>query len=356
MLLCFCTQKKDLIRSYTIKPLTTPPLSQLIKTWEVEFVKLPDSVQLGPVSTLKITGPYTILSSQYNSNNLICINNFNYLYELKSIGTGPGEYISLYSYYCDTLRNELVVYDRNQMKLITYDLQKGKYREEKRTDYYISNMEMTPHGLVIATDFSDHENPGIFLINERGTKRLLGWMQPIIADAVFHTNFSFADQLYFSEPFYEKCYRLEGNKLIPWIQLDFGKRSAAKLLREKLDVYHLEQLLATGDYSFGVHLLNPLENSVSFFYYASVDSVHLGYLDMRKDYSYVFSNVSQDLENDLIPLPQAVHQGFYVFCGFCDEVKQLQATGFWSDLITSCKNSSESNVIFFLFYRIGYNF
>ncbi len=355
MLLCFCTQKSDL-KSYTIKPLTTPPLSQIIKAWEVKFVKLPDSVQLGPISTLKITGPYAIVSSQYNSNNLICVHNFDYKYELKSIGAGPGEYISLYSYYCDTLHNELVVYDRNQMKLITYDLQTGKYRGEKRTEYYISNMELTPHGLLIATDVSGHENRGIYLINKHGTKKLLEWKQPIIADAVFNTNFSFADKLYFSEPFYEKCYRLEDNKLIPWIRFDFGERSSTKLLEKKLDVLKLEQLLATGNYSFCIHLLNPMENEVSFFYYAAIDSVHLGYLDMRKDYSYVLANVSQDLENDLIPLPHAVYQGFYVFCGFCDEVKQLEATGFWSDLITSCKNFSESNVIFFLFYRIGFDF
>lgn len=337
------------------------PVDQIVDSVDIDLLSLPDSVQFGSITTLKEYNQYLILSSEYNSNSLVVFRNEVFLYHLQQIGSGPGEYISLFGFYADTTKSELVVYDRRTQKITNYDLPTGKFKSEKRIDLFLSNLEAVgANDVIYSIDYSGKTGSFeyIYLTDSNFEKAtpVLEANNQLTADATFPFNFTVVNgRMLYMQPISETLWEFENGKMTPRFQLDFGNRSIPSQLLREVEIHEMETRLASGDYSFSSHLPNLKGSQFSCFFYTSTDTYQLEIVDIDKMTGRQFKNVTENINEDGVLWPKACFDGLYVTPIRADEMESTEKS-FWYHQITSAHPDIGTNDIVLIRYSLTRNF
>lgn len=149
------------------------------------------------------------------------------LFKINNIGAGPGEFYLPFDF--DISNTAIFILDINQRKILSYDLNSGKYNSERRYDFQ-------------AMSFA-HIEEDVFLFHLDGRDYNIDSKQPlfrqldfgenkIIQESVLEyphsdylsTQFDFLknnDELIFSKSMHDTVYTLKKNKVIPLFNLSY---------------------------------------------------------------------------------------------------------------------------------------
>ncbi|WP_229599550.1 6-bladed beta-propeller [Runella rosea] len=301
-------------------------------------------------------GRFTCLAS-VNTNSLICYEGNSFRYHLHRIGGGMGEYLTLHAFAIDTLKNELMIYDRTQFKVCYYDLKSGNFKCEQKYRRWVSNIEFLDAAHQVIT--MDYDEKSYLQVVDREFNHLqasLATEYPLITDAVFPASFSYIDSsLYYAEPFNEVIYRITNKAIVPYLKIDFGTSVFPKTNWKSTDTEQVEQRLQKGEYAFMVNLVSERNNVINFFHYYTPTSHHLVRYNQKTGHTEQFKNVSEEIKENSIPFPMACYQNMYLKPVYPDELNRSNPTLWWnrSDILRNIPVGTEANTILLLNYRLA---
>ncbi|GIV37708.1 MAG: hypothetical protein KatS3mg032_2087 [Cyclobacteriaceae bacterium] len=306
--------------------------SEILDSVHISKLTLPDSVGLGAISTAKKYDNYLLLASNYGSQSLVCFKDNSFLFHLDKLGSGPGEYLSLYDFCVN--RNELLVLDRDQQKLLFYSLNGGTFIREIKTGQFNCAIEsLSPDVVILGTDYSDKPVfHYLYLQNMRNGKviPLLQTSGGLLPEAIYSQNFTkLNNHVYFTEPFTERIYTLttEGCKEI--LRIDFGQRKIPESWNTWSSEY-AEAQLATGKYAFGCKMYNPSGSKLALIYHTNIDTYNLLLADLKTKRQLIVKNLSEELTGQSIPMPHLVDKGRYLSV-FTTDMINLEPNDYWSE-------------------------
>lgn len=350
------TEEKTNILQLASDEATTQNFESICDTLFFEQLTMPESVQFGTVTTLKREGDFTCLLS-VNTNSLVCFKKNQFRYHLNRIGGGVGEYMTLHTFAIDTLKSELIVYDRSQFKVCYYDLSSGEFKREKKVQKWISNIEiLSSDTQVITSDYGDEDYFQITDCDFDKPSISLKTEYPLITDAIFASSFSKSgSELYFVEPFNEVIYKVLPQAISPILKIDFGKYVFPSKNWKSSDTESTEQRLSKGEYAFMAHLLSIDKHSVQFFHYFTPTSFHFVNHSLKTGKTIQLKNVSEEIEANSIPFPIAVYQNTYLKPVYIEELDKTKPTAWWNKLGTWQKvpKQLEAKTILLLNYRLS---
>ncbi len=273
-----------------------------------------------------------MLASNYGSQSLVCFKDNAFLFHLDKLGGGPGEYLSLYDFCVN--RNELLVLDRDQQKLLFYSLNGGTFIKEIKTKKFNCAIEnYLPDVIIMATDYSDEPAfDYLYLQNLANGKvtPLLRTSNGLIAEAIFPQSFTKVNgQTYFIEPFTERILRIVPEGCQEIYQIDFGNYKIPENWNSWSSEY-AEAQLASGKYAFGCKMYNPSGRGFSLIYQTQIDAYNMLLADLTNGKQLIVKNLSEELTDEAIPIPGWVDKGKYISV-FTSDMVNPEPQGYWAE-------------------------
>lgn len=335
----------------------TVDLNDAIDIKDISRLVYPDSIGFGNVTSIKKYGEYLLIGSEYNSMSILCFKNNEYQYHLERIGGGPGEYGSLHSFAANPITDELIIYDRSQLKLLHYSLTDGSFKKDYRFDKFLSNIDyLGNNSLIYSTDFGSDENTGYLNITSLDfsmSRAKLGTATPLIAEAVFPFQFTFnGNELFYMEPFSEVVYSISETSISPRYKFSFGDKAFPKQFWKSTDIEAIEDKLRSSDYAFSGHLFNQFNGVISFFYYNTPEYIQLAKINLNSGDIDQIKNISEELTDGYIPWPKACYNNEYLYLIPEDEISVPQQS-FWDEKLNQhlpqLKTNSANSIVLLSF-------
>ena len=113
-------------------------LDEITDTIQYISLNLPDEVYIGNIDFIKSYAGYLFIYDQFQAKTITIVDRSGkFIGQLDRKGKGPGEYLDLEAFAFDSIKNELVIYDRWTNQLIFYSFPELKYlrrrKENRRT-------------------------------------------------------------------------------------------------------------------------------------------------------------------------------------------------------------------------------
>lgn len=361
LLLCCCSQQSELtdVRFFhlNVAQAKSIDLSSSIDIVDIKKCAYPDSVRFGDINSLKKYDEHLLLGSEYSSMSLLYFKNTQFQYHLENIGSGPGEYVSLHSFCASPERDELIVYDRAQLKLIYYRLSDGLFQKDLRINKFLSNIDyLNEESLLHTSDYgSDDELQYLQITNLNLESKLsITTDYPLITEAIFPFNFSFSDKnVFYLEPFNETVYSISDTSIKAEYKFSFGDQSFPEKNWMSREIEEIESRLSAGNYAFSGHLFLKSGNYASLFYHMGIDRIHFASIDLRTNLVHHARNVSFELADKHIPWPKACYDSTYIYAVPSDEIN-LPPNSYWQrkiDAFIPKKSQKDEASIILIYFK-----
>lgn len=202
--------------------------------WYVKLGDIPSDI-ISYISDIEIADDQIYILDGNNNNIYVFDISGNFVYSKRGTGFGPGEFSRASSFAVNRYRKELVVHDGRMSKILYYTLE-GEYLREHRVGYRLKNFAFISDTL-IAVDFNKMHNDHISEIRSNQlavvdtTWKVLatgGGYNPDKEREYMHTGDVFArreNELFYYQPYTSMVYKFENLSMLPYCQLDFGKRT-----------------------------------------------------------------------------------------------------------------------------------
>ena len=247
-----------------------------------------------------------------------------FLWNIRRVGRGPGEYIGMTDFVIDPDREELIIYADKPYKLIHCGVQ-GDFRYESRLpDALFKELAFTEKYLVAIN--SQQMFPADYLsLIERGRED--GFVKIPFERPIPFNTYSIGRQLVVSDHLNFTCrydntvYRLDGKEIVPWFQIDFGEKNfPASRLNVQLTQEEFWDLLVKG-YVYSV--TNVTEDGKTVYFTTNLSG--LGKIDLEgRQTTYLRSLKDGRLGVFLGEMLAVEHVGGHPVVGFSQTLQQLK--------------------------------
>ena len=254
---------------------------------------------------------------------------------MSKIGGGAGEYMALHAFLIGTLTQELLIYDRQQLKVCYYGLKSGKFKRETKLKRWFSNIELVDKNhFLVSMDYGEKKYIQVVDKNFDTPTASLNTEYPLITDAVFPSSFSYVDTtLYCVEPFKQTPYQIRHDAITPLIHFDFGTDAFPQDYWKNANTEEVEKQLSRKPYAFMANLLTQKNNLFTFFYYYTPTDFRLVKYNEKSGVIKQFKNISEEFLEGTIPLPTAVYQNTYLKVVYSDALEQDSNLPEWKQLV-----------------------
>lgn len=210
---------------------------------------------------------------------------------VSSIGKGPGEYMTLDDIAIDSYRDELLISDASNQKIIVFDLE-GKFLREFKTPYWVSNVyALRDHYLLYLYDTNDEEHN--LLVLEKHNLAVVNKLFPKVLgrDGFTHSApfFESSNETLFTFSLVNEIYNItdiETGSIKAKYILDFKDHPTLKEF-EKKSTDEVYDFITNGSYCYWPFNINETERWLMFnfmlgdqkkfaFYDKNEKSIHLG--------------------------------------------------------------------------------
>jgi hypothetical protein len=240
--LCCCRSDKDhtIIEPKNIITLN-PNKTDSIKVSDIfsniTYLKLetPEGVYIGePSKVLFHDDNIYILDNTRTLNLIVFRSDGTVKYEISSFGRGPGEFASPNDFDIIYDKNELIIYDSVNLKVIYYDLNNGSFKYEKNVRFMTKNIASNKNGLVFFNNnFPDGKHNYNITFTDNNIKPINRDIS--INDDMYGIHFILpttftknADVIFLTIPFDNIIYEIKDDKVAPYIMLNFEHTALPK--------------------------------------------------------------------------------------------------------------------------------
>lgn len=268
----------------------TVNLSEIATDISVVPIKLPNDKYVAEISYVKkINGYFFLLDRDVSPSITILDSNGQYVDQLRRIGYGPEEFAYLENFNLNS-KNELMIYDRERLRLVYYSFPDLKYlRSSKMTDYWMALEAIDDNSLVVVndTDTESGEYKGVQILNANS-------MEPRVSDfgsypMAIEASFDQAITKTSSGVFYTNpgefttVYKVEESGFNPFLKLDFGDASMDQSKWEQTNI---------GDFMREMSREGKVAGAYAFLSGKEVSSFWYMYESFQNHYLAVFKNSS----------------------------------------------------------------
>ena len=191
---------------------------------------------IGRIDKIVSVGDTLFFSDEKYSKQIIAFSRQgNYLYSIKNIGKGPGEFLSISDFAVSN--NIVYISDNIQNKIIQYHCKSGKFISEKKIPFNISDLEVCNGYKYYATYIRDKEEYYIVIESPKGevtNKYLSKKDYPFFKLATPKGSFfKYKDQVIYCHGHLTTIYKLYKDNCKPYIKINAGKYSMLERINNK---------------------------------------------------------------------------------------------------------------------------
>lgn len=176
---------------------------------------------------------FFVLDQQFS--NLLAFNRQGrYLYRIGSLGSGPGEYRSIYGFDIDEKNREILVYSLDNQSILRYNLE-GEFLDQERIDFYGFDFSLANNGNYVFNlrynDNGEYSRHNVFVVDGNGKLKSQFFPYPKEATQVVLSRSGFmlldGNVGYYNNAFSDTLYQfdIENKTTKPLMSLSLGTKS-----------------------------------------------------------------------------------------------------------------------------------
>lgn len=308
-----CTPESNLGSIKYLDPIAiNENFSDWIKVKESFLLEVPDSIGVGVIKQIEFADSLIyVLEDGVTSSILVFDREGQFKRQLLKLGSGPGEYVQIDLFIFD--EKNITIYDRSQMKLISYSLGDFSVFQAYDIKDYLVGAFSVPNSrrmfFVSDTDIETGIQKGYGFYDENFTNfkfepQFSGFIEGFLPKSISH----FGDKYFLVQPFSDRVYQIERDSLSLIEIIDFGsKRIPEKVLTfdRAEDLY---ETLSSGSYYFAPTNLLVKDSVIAFnFFNENIDNLNFGLIQNGKAFRF---SIDSDLK-ELFLKPIAVREGLF---------------------------------------------
>ena len=265
-------------------------LSQIFEVKSFVPLNIPDSINFGIIQDVQyVNNEIIVLENGLNNSILFFDSLGNFTRQLSKLGNGPGEYIEIEFFTMTS--SSVVLYDRNQSKLIYYDLRTLNYISETKLDFLlVGGLGLTDDQLLLISDSQEKTGYIFYQASTDSFNHLPqgpGVIEGYIPQAI---STDLLGQGYLAQAFTEQVYKVGNNTLDLEFRIDFGSKSIPSKVLETSDANDFYDILSSGAYYFAAHNILIREEILAFnFFNENIENLELAVVDLNSGESLRFS-------------------------------------------------------------------
>lgn len=224
-----CNKNKQIL-SEEVKTLKIENNSKIDIVEKISFLPIKEQRDFlfSSIDKIIIKGDYIFILDKLMSKSLLCFSKTgDFINRIGNIGQGPGEYIRLWDF--DVTDDFIFLYDRNQKKMLQFDL-RGNFITEKKTSFRATSFKVLPNGFFLFSLVKEEEkSPLLVKTNEnfQNTETIFKYSKDYIDDKVTNNILrNHQDGVLFNKAVNDSVYFLDKEgKLKETYLIDFGSNS-----------------------------------------------------------------------------------------------------------------------------------
>lgn len=308
-----CTPESNLNSIRYIDPISVNEnFSDWINVEEALLLKVPDSISIGAIKQIEFTNSSIYILEDGITSSILIFNRVGeFIRHLLKLGSGPGEYVQIDFFIIN--ENDITIYDRSQMKLISYSLDDfSVFQAYDMEDYLVGALAVSNASSVFFVSDSDMETGiqkgyGFSEQNFSNFKFNLqpsGFVEGFLPQSISH----FGDKYFLVQPFSDRVYQIGKDSLSLVDKIDFG----SKRIPEKVSTFDraedLYETLSSDSYYFAPTNLLVRDSVIAFnFFNETIDDLNFGLIHNGQAYRF---SIDSDLK-ELFLKPIAVREDLF---------------------------------------------
>lgn len=280
---------------YSDPTLVDEGLNEWVQVQNSIELELPDSLTIGKVVQIEFTdSEILVLEDGVNSSIMIFDRSGEFKNQLLKQGTGPDEYTQIEFFVL--VQNQIIVYDRNLQKLISYQNSDfDEFQEYKTQDYFVGGVgSLGSNRFFMISDSeldgniyqgyqfydSDFSNPKFF-------PQSAGFIEAFQSASIS----KFEEKTLFVQPFTEKVFRVEKDTMIIDFEIDYGSKMISSEVVSLTEAEEFWEELGKGHYYFATSNFLKKGDAVSFnFFNQSIENINFGLIEEGNAYRFELSS------------------------------------------------------------------
>jgi hypothetical protein len=291
----------------------------------VELVSKDSGIWIGNIDLYKVTENHIYLLDESQGKKIMKFNHQgDFIAEVISVGESPLGFNIPSIFSIDESLNEMLVFDRTMLKLLTYDLNFRLIKSEKLPNYYsnISHLRNGDGYLYFPDDYIAVSNDYILTYQKSKEvfKPILYTKYPMIPFS--SESFLYNDQSgFYHVPFEDKIFRYnaDSSRFDPLFQLILNSEKIPSDLLEGLDILAVQSFLLDSEMSFASFSGSEYRGNYFLFYYRDLENynfVRISKNDFDDNISISWKGL---FDNADVPVPFASSAGMYYSIGYLSE-------------------------------------
>lgn len=308
-----CTPESNLKSIRYLDPIAiNENLNDWIKVDRAFHLEVPDSIGVGAIKQIEFAdSSIYVLEDGVTSSILVFNREGQFKKQLLKLGSGPGEYVQIDLFIFD--EKNISIYDRGQMKLISYSLNDfSDFQAYDIEDYLVGALQVPNTRrmfFVSDTDIETGIQKGYGFSEENFTNfkfkpQFSGFIEGFLPQSISH----FGDKYFLVQPFSDRVYQIGEDSLFLIDEIDFG----SKRIPDKVSTFDraedLYETLSTDSYFFAPTNLLVGDNLTAFnFFNETIDNLNFGLIQNGNAYRF---SIDSDLK-ELFLKPIAVREDLF---------------------------------------------
>jgi|GEM_PF-7123421 hypothetical protein len=340
-----CTRQPTIINEFNPTAIKIDPRDSKERVYssnifhDIKYIQLesPENHLIGEISGLiYFKDRFYILDSEYTKSIFCFEKNGRFLFEIKRIGQGPGEYLNPSSISIDEINNHLLVYCRTSHQVLIFDLV-GNFLKSIKLDFFANHFAyLSEDKFVFFCDFThsnrrllkNHLYPNLIITNSKG--KIIDTAFPYsdkINYSLIPTSTSLFNTLQnvisVSIPYNDTIYHISNRNLKRAFSIDFGRYTKDKKFYDQLYDGNLT-FADLHEYLNMKKMCNIFQfvetNSDLFLIYTHVQTVHFCFYDKDTQTFIDASNEGKEI-NPFLALVDDIYGGPFPVPYFSDNDK-----------------------------------
>lgn len=312
VLIVGCTSEVNNNIKYIDPLLVNENLDDWLQIERSFLLEIPDSIVVGAIKQIEFgESSIYLLEDGVTSSILVFNREGQFKRQLLKLGSGPGEYVQIDLFIFD--ENNITIYDRSQMKLISYSLGDfSVFQAYDMEDYLVGALSVSNPSRVFFVSDTDIET-GIQkgygfseqnFTNFKYKPQFSGFIEGFLPQSISH----FGDKYFLVQPFSDRVYQIGKDSLSLVDEIDFG----SKRIPEKVSTFDraedLYETLSSDSYYFAPTNLLVRDSVISFnFFNETIDDLNFGLIQNGQAYRF---SIDSDLK-ELFLKPIAVREDLF---------------------------------------------
>lgn len=282
------------------------------KVEEAFLLEVPDSIGVGAIKQIEFTDSLIFLLEDGVTSSILVFNREGqFKKQLLKLGSGPGEYVQIDLFIFD--EKNITVYDRSQMKLISYSLSDfSNFHSYNIEDYLVGALSVPNTRRMFFVSDSDIEQgiqKGYGFCEEGFTNfkfkpQFSGFIEGFLPQSISH----FGGKYFLFQPFSDRLYQIGADSLSLVFELDFGIKRIPNKVSTFERAEDLYETLSSESYFFAPTNILVKDSVIAFnFFNETIDNLNFGLIQNGKSYRF---SIDSDIK-ELFLKPTTVREDLF---------------------------------------------